>query len=192
MDFPVQRTIARTMLVWMSAAHVGRVEQSSAAEGPNGLIRFGHALQLNERVGEARATYARCTHLHPAFADGWFEVGQASHALGDAAAAVSAFAVGARLHPSSGRWRNTQGTVLQSVGKTAEALHAYKQALVWTPADADVYFNLGTLHEKIGANTAALESYQHALALEPPDEARVHNNIGGVLLAKGDLPASML
>ena len=49
------------------------------------------------------------------------------------------------------------------------------------PRNAEAYFNLGTVHEALGAPSEALKSYRAALALEPPDDARVHNNIGGVL-----------
>tara|TARA_B110001452_G_scaffold51195_2_gene39103 strand:+ start:338 stop:1192 length:855 start_codon:yes stop_codon:yes gene_type:complete len=164
---------------------------SQASAGADELVRFGHALQHEGRLGEAAGCYERITRLHPAFADGWFEHGLALQSLGDLPSAVHTFSAGLRLRPASADRLNSHGVMLQTAGRQQEARHAYSRSLARSPADPEAYFNLGTVHEALGSPADALTAYRTSLALDPPDEARVHNNIGGVLSAQGKHEASI-
>ena len=53
------------------------------AANKNDLIRFGHALQNDGRIAEAEEVYRRVTRQHPAFPDGWFDLGLALEADAD-------------------------------------------------------------------------------------------------------------
>ncbi len=159
--------------------------------GADELVRFGHALQNEGRLGEAAGCYKRITRLHPAFADGWFEHGLALQSLGDVTAALKTFSGGLRLRPSDAGRHNAHGVMLQSAGRYSEARRAYVRSLARAPSNSEAYFNLGTLHEADSKPSEALWAYRAALDLDPPDEARVHNNIGGVLSAQGKLKASL-
>mmetsp|Transcript_24261 Transcript_24261/g.49255 ORF Transcript_24261/g.49255 Transcript_24261/m.49255 type:complete len:284 (-) Transcript_24261:88-939(-) len=163
----------------------------AAQAGPDELVRFGHALQNEGRLDAAAGCYARITRLHPAFADGWFEHGLALQSLGDLAAAVRTFASGLRLRPSDAGRLNAHGVMLQTAGRHTEARRAYSRSLARAPSNAEAYFNLGTLHEALGAPSDALAAYRSALELHSPDESRIHNNIGGVLAAQGELASSV-
>ena len=176
----------------MSAAvPLARPCPSQASAGADELMRFGHALQNEGRLGEAAGCYERITGLHPAFADGWFEHGLALQSLGDLPSAVHAFSAGLRLRPANADRLNAQGVMLQTVGRQQEARHAYGRSLARNPTNPEAYFNIGTVHDALGSPAGALAAYRASLALDSPDEARVHNNIGGVLSAQGKYEASV-
>ena len=156
------------------------------AETQKKLLRFAHALRRDGRLQEAIECYQRLTEVHPRFADGWYELGLARQDLGvQTAGSIRAFERGLRLSPAAEGRLCAYGVLLQAAGRMPEATHAYQTAIKRRPDEHEAHFNLGTVREADGDLDAALLSYRRALALDPPDEARIQNNIGGVLSALG-------
>jgi tetratricopeptide (TPR) repeat protein len=79
---------------------------------------------------------------------------------------------------------------LHSRGQTAAAVDVYSQVISRNPAFAEAYLKLGSLYYEIRFYDKAFEAYTRARKLKPND-ARLLNNMGSVLLAKGD-PAKAL
>lgn len=164
---------------------------SATSPGPEELLRFSHALRRDGRLSTSAACYERLSGLHPRFADGWYELGLARHEQGRLDDALSALEQGLRLRPLADGRMASYALLLQEAGRMSEARGAYHRALARSPLDADARYNLGLLEESAGDHEAALRAYRAALALDPPDEARLHNNIGGILAATGQLDAAV-
>ncbi|KAL1521471.1 hypothetical protein AB1Y20_021133 [Prymnesium parvum] len=156
-----------------------------APAGPEELIRLGHALQREGRGAEARSTFAQTVELHPSHPNGWLVLAQSQLESNELQASIASFQNGLRLRPDAPGQQTAYGVALQSSGRLGEAQDAYVRAIALFPTDPEAYFNLGTAYEASGDFELALRSYRSALAHDPVDEARVHNNIGGVLSVQG-------
>ena len=74
---------------------------------------------------------------------------------------------------------------LQMKGDLQGAIEGYSEILTISPASADVYMKLGSLYYETKQYDKALSTYANARKLTRND-ARLLNNMGSVLLAKGD------
>jgi tetratricopeptide (TPR) repeat protein len=79
---------------------------------------------------------------------------------------------------------------LHSKGQMTDAIDVYSQVISRSPAFAEAYLKLGSLYYEIKFYDKAFETYASVRNLRPND-ARLLNNMGSVLLAKGD-PAKAL
>jgi tetratricopeptide (TPR) repeat protein len=79
---------------------------------------------------------------------------------------------------------------LHSRGLMEDAVKAYLQVISMNPSFSEAYLKLGSLYYENKIYDKAFETYSHAQKLKPND-ARLLNNMGSVLLAKGD-PAKAL
>jgi tetratricopeptide (TPR) repeat protein len=79
---------------------------------------------------------------------------------------------------------------LHSKGQMADAIEVYSQVISRNPAFVEAYLKLGSLYYEIKLYDKAFETYTSVSKLKPSD-ARLLNNMGSVLLAKGD-PAKAL
>jgi tetratricopeptide (TPR) repeat protein len=79
---------------------------------------------------------------------------------------------------------------LHSKGQMTDAIKVYSQVISKNPAFAEAYLKLGSLYYEIKFYDKAFETYMSVNKLKPND-ARLLNNMGSVLLAKGD-PAKAL
>jgi len=79
---------------------------------------------------------------------------------------------------------------LHSKGQMTDAINVYSQIISRNPAFAEAYLELGSLYYEIKFYDKAFETYTSVRKIKPND-ARLLNNMGSVLLAKGD-PAKAL
>lgn len=79
---------------------------------------------------------------------------------------------------------------LHAKGDTGEAVKVYLQVIAMSPGLADAHLKLGGLYYETKQYDKAFETYSIARKLRP-DDARLLNNMGSVLLTKGD-PAQAL
>jgi Tfp pilus assembly protein PilF len=79
---------------------------------------------------------------------------------------------------------------LNTKGEKEEAIRAYTEIIAQSPSLAEAYLKLGGLYYETKQYDKAFETYAHARKLRPND-ARLLNNMGSVLLTKGD-PAQAL
>jgi len=74
---------------------------------------------------------------------------------------------------------------MHSKGDVQGAINIYLQALALSPGMAEAYLKLGSIYYEAKLYDKAYDTYANARKLKPND-ARLLNNIGSVLLAKGD------
>jgi tetratricopeptide (TPR) repeat protein len=74
---------------------------------------------------------------------------------------------------------------LHDKGDTQEAIKAYTKVLSLSPGLAEAYLKLGSLYYENKLYDKAFETYSNAKIIRPND-SRLLNNMGSVLLAKGD------
>jgi tetratricopeptide (TPR) repeat protein len=79
---------------------------------------------------------------------------------------------------------------LRSKGQLTDAIQAYSQIITQNPIFAEAYLKLGSLYYEMKFYDKAFETYTRVRKLKPND-ARLLNNMGSVLLAKGE-PAQAL
>ncbi len=79
---------------------------------------------------------------------------------------------------------------LHSKGQMTDAINLYSQVISRNPAFVEAYLKLGSLYYELKIYDKAFETYTSVKKLTPND-ARLLNNMGSVLLAKGD-PAKAL
>ena len=79
---------------------------------------------------------------------------------------------------------------LHTKGEMLKAIDVYTQIISLSPGLAEAYLKLGSIYYETKLYDKAFETYSSARKLKPND-ARLLNNIGSVLLAKGD-PAKAL
>jgi tetratricopeptide (TPR) repeat protein len=79
---------------------------------------------------------------------------------------------------------------LHTKGEMLKAIDVYTQIISLSPGLAEAYLKLGSIYYESKLYDKAFETYSSARKLKPND-ARLLNNIGSVLLAKGD-PAKAL
>lgn len=80
------------------------------------------------------------------------------------------------------------GDVLQRAGRYEQAVQAFQHVLELEPDSFKARYNLGVTYANMGRAEEAVALYEQALALAPKDfEApAAHNNLGALLLAKGE------
>jgi len=74
---------------------------------------------------------------------------------------------------------------LHKKGDLTGAIDTYSEVLVLSPAQAEVYMRLGSVYYEAQQYDKALATYTRVLK-RAQNDARLLNNIGSVLLAKGD------
>lgn len=161
-----------------------------------------HALRLH-RAGHlepAEKIYRAILGLCPDEAEALHLLGMLRHARGDSAEAIVLIRRAlARVPDAPGAWNNL-GNVLLESGSVEEAIAAYRRCLELVPDFAEAHNNLGTIHRSRSEWSLAEDAYQRALQLaqaraeagEPAELlADVHNNLAGLMLARGRLRAAV-
>lgn len=119
--------------VWKSDGHWAMVAlppdrlPATASES-----RYAQAVAALERAGQvwsARTAYRTLLERWPSSLAGWIGSGNTAYALGDLAAAESAFTQAAQQHPEAAAAHNNLAHVLAERGKIPEALAAAERAV---------------------------------------------------------------
>jgi Flp pilus assembly protein TadD len=139
------------------------------------------------RVGaslEARAHLEAFVARYPAAgADVWSWTGILQDATREYAAGERSHRAALQRQPNSSALHNNLGYNLLLQGRNAEAVQALKQALALEPASALARSNLGIAVAERPAE--AVDAFASVT-----DPASAHNNLGAVLLERGDLPGA--
>jgi tetratricopeptide (TPR) repeat protein len=97
-------------------------------------LRFGAALQLLGRRGEAAAAYQTALQIDPASAEAWFKLGLALQDARHPDRAEEAYRRALALRPDLAEAEANLGVVLQEQGDLAAAKQAYGRALNLMPS----------------------------------------------------------
>jgi len=111
-------------------------------------------------------------------------------ALGDNAAAASAFAEAVRLAPDSAEAHHNLGLIKRKQGKLAEARTLLARAIELDPQHAPSHFNLGGMLFEMKEWDQARRHHQQALQLRP-DYAEPNCSLGILCMAQGQLDEAL-
>jgi tetratricopeptide (TPR) repeat protein len=106
-------------------------------------------------------------------------------AAGEAVAALTMLALGARRFPTHPELGNNHANALAGLGRFAEAAAVFETVLALRPAFPEALNNFGSVLEKLGRLDEAAARLRAAIALAP-GLAAAHNNLAGVLKTLGD------
>src|SRR5262249_15215781 len=138
-------------------------------------INLGALLRERGEPAAAREALARGVELWPGSAQGWYWLGEANAALGDASAAAAAFGRAEQIDPSLGKaarapaasaWASS-GDELRARGDTKGAIDAYRRALALDGQRPEVLNNLGVLLLDTGQRVEGLAVLRRAAELDP-------------------------
>ena len=117
--------------------------------------RYAQAVAALERTGQvriARTAYETMLKRWPSSLAGWIGSGNTAYALGDLAAAESAFAQAVQAHPDAAAAHNNLAHVLAERGKIPEALAAAERAVsLGGPLLSSAQATLAEIRKKAGA-----------------------------------------
>jgi tetratricopeptide (TPR) repeat protein len=153
---------------------------------------LGVALQQENDLAAAHASYRRALEIKPDFAEGLINLGTLLGELGRLDEAASLFRLALRVNPrqAGARAHTGLGAVLEKQGDFPGAVSHLKEALRLEPEFAEAYNNLGVVYEKQGDPQVSREAFETAIRLSP-DYALAHMNLGGTLQRQGDLEGAV-
>jgi len=133
--------------------------------------------QIARGLEEAVRCLRRCIELEPECVDGYFELGMAYRAGGDAQRAAEAFGRALELQPELPDALIEMGGILTEQGKPEEAAGCYEAAIRLRPESVPIYNLLGCVYSRMGRLDEAVDCLRTAIALQP-DYADAHHNLG--------------
>lgn len=145
------------------------------------------------RFADAEALYQQILDTEPRHADALYLMGMLAQQRGDGAAALDFTTRAIAAHPLNPQYRKTLAELHAGQGRLDQAVALYRQAQAFAPNDAELLCKLaGTLHRLHRFDEAAT-AYRQALAPDPdaPGAAGIHNDLGVVLIALGDLDGAI-
>jgi tetratricopeptide (TPR) repeat protein len=169
------------------------------------LVEFEKALGLDPRNAEALLNIAaihqgegktelsehfvqRALAVDPSSVGALAQLGELRRDQGQLEEAIRLFATALEIDDSQPFLWMGCGDVLQRAGRYEQALQAFQRVLELEPDSFKARYNLGVTYANMGRPDEAVAIYEQALALAPkdPDAPAARNNLGGLLLARGD------
>jgi tetratricopeptide (TPR) repeat protein len=162
-------------------------EKGATSEAAAARIRtLGMAGRVEEGVARGRAAAARypeAADVHAALASLLFAAGAADEGARATDRALE-------LAPDEPAPLRERCVYRAATGRWAGSRDDCTRYLEARPEDAEVAFILGVAHEQLGEDDQAVASYRRAAALDERD-ARPHNNLAGLLAARGDVDGAL-
>ena len=115
----------------------------------------GLALEYEEEVEEAMASYRRALELDANLPDAHLNLGRLLHERGEAAEAERHYRLALAARPGDATAAFNLGVALQDLKHLRDAAKAYEAALASDPGYADAHYNLAGVYEKLGEREAA-------------------------------------
>lgn len=122
---------------------------------------------------DALTLYADIVRTSPAYAGGYFNLGNAYQRLGRHTDAGKSYQRALQLRPDDPLSLNNLASALCALGRDREALPLYREAVRLKSDYVDARLNLGKTAFKLGDREAALESYRALRQLSPPAAAEL-------------------
>ena len=175
---------------------------------------LGVALAEEGRVDEAMEHYREVVNLDPLRATAHSNLGVALVELGRAQEGLGPLEESLRINPQDAHAHSGLGAILLDQGRVDEALEHLEASLRIRPQNAQTHYNLGVALVEQGWVEAAIEHFDKALEIDPelvdarknlvfvldqavqgyrralqstPQNAEMHNNLGVLLLRKGEV-----
>jgi Flp pilus assembly protein TadD len=133
----------------------------------------------------------RATHMDPADADTWYNLGRTKYSENRFDEAIQTFQHCLLLDPKNVKAENNLGLSYEGLGRKDDAIAAYKQAIAWDShsphKSQEPYLNLGSLLVDQDQAKDALPYLLQAETLAPED-AKVHERLGKAYAHLNQLP----
>jgi alpha 1,2-mannosyltransferase len=165
------------------------------ADRANALFALGSLRLRMGHMAPAASSFEAALRLAPNRHEVLMRVGEMRSRLARHEAALEAFRAAERLRPELADATIQCGNALRRLKRLTKALAKYKEAAEHASASqwdkAEALYWIGSVRESQGKTAQAEKSYQKALAFEP-NHARALNNMGSLLMARGDGSARAL
>ena len=175
---------------------------------------LGVALVGQGRVDEAIEHYQEVLKIDPKNSKAHHSLGVALVGQGRVDEAIKHLEEALKIGPQDAQVHHSLGVALVGQGRVDEAIEHLEESLRINPQDAQAHYNLGVALVEEGRVEAAIEHFARALAIDPqqddarrnlvfvldqaiegyrrflqstPDNAEMHNNLGVLLLRKGEV-----
>jgi tetratricopeptide (TPR) repeat protein len=175
---------------------------------------LGVALAEEGRVDEAMEHYREVVNLDPLHASAHSNLGVALVERGEVDEGLRYLEESLRINPRDAEVQHGLGAILLEQGRVDKAVEHLQEALRIDPQGAQTHYNLGVALVEQGWVEAAIEHFDKALEIDPelvdarrnlvfvldqavqgyhralqstPGNAEMHNNLGVLLLRKGEV-----
>jgi len=145
---------------------------------------LGCALQAQEKVGDAFASFRRAIELDPGLAKAHNNLGCILEAGANPGEAEQCYREAVRLDPTLAHAHYNLGNLRKQQGDVEQAIASIARALAIEPGQAEWRCNLGNLKYSQLQLDAAIEDFRSAAAIEPGFH-RAYVNLGAALLLAG-------
>src|SRR5262249_25125181 len=125
---------------------------------------LGQIRVLQGRAGEAEDCFRRAVEIAPGYATGWNNLGVATYARDDTAAAVAAFRKALELDPCHLQSNTNLGSILKNFGQLDEAAACFDRVLTRDPGNDKVRLMRATLLPPILLSVEELDRIREALS----------------------------
>jgi tetratricopeptide (TPR) repeat protein len=142
-----------------------------APENAPTLYQNGTFALHRRDYAKARSAFEACTRVAPNFSDGWAQLVNVHHILGNEAAAESALVAGLQHCPDSGGLNFERANRLMAVARYPEAVAALEKTLRASPTDADARVKLAQVYFKLERVDDGVAALKRALLAEPEHPA---------------------
>ena len=139
---------------------------------------------------DALQALKRANELLPTDAETHYYLGDALHARGELAAAVTSLRRAVELRPGLVEARNDLGVVLRELGRLDEAVASFESALEHRPDYPAALGNLANAQRDAGRIAEAIALFRRVLTIDP-GLAEAHNNLGNALMELGQAEEAM-
>ena len=138
---------------------------------PQALRQWAAQLDGSGRHDEAVAAYERLLSMQPAWADGWYNLGQSQWRARRFEAALQSYrkALDAGITRPEEVHLNRSVILARHLGRNDEATAELEQALALNPRYVPALLNLGNVREQRGEREQARHCYEQALQVEPTE-----------------------
>jgi predicted O-linked N-acetylglucosamine transferase (SPINDLY family) len=157
-----------------------------AADGGVAAVHhmLGCALQAQEKIEDAIASFGRALELDPMHAKAHNNLGCIREAAGNVDEALRCYREAVRLDPKLAHAHYNLGNIFKQMGDATQAIAHIKQALAIEPGHAEWRCNLGVLQYGQLLLDEALENLEASIEIDP-GYAPAYANLGAALVVTG-------
>ncbi|HWA39921.1 MAG TPA: tetratricopeptide repeat protein [Burkholderiales bacterium] len=166
-------------LAW--AARAARAD--SRAAGPH--YTMGRLFEMQQRLGEAEASYRRAIDLAPRDARAHNNLGVVLQMQGRAADALACYRAAVELAPDLPEANQNYASIARDPAALERAVRGFRARTETNPEDAAAYNSAANALRELGRHDESLAAYDRAIALQP-DFAEARFNRSMVLLQTAD------
>jgi tetratricopeptide (TPR) repeat protein len=153
-------------------------------------FQVGRLLGRQGQSGEAETSLLKAVALHPALAEGWYELGNLLVAEGKFEPALPNYEHALRLRPHDAAYCCQKARAFSKLNRHAEAIEQYQRAVQLKPEAAEAHFELGNELAADNHNSEAKSEYTQAIRLRPA-YAQAHLNLGVLLALEGQFDEAL-